>query len=574
MMRRSFRTRAFFLGACALAVSCGRDAPDPSPTAPSAPEISAADLVIWGGMIHTGLERAPEAEAVAVLEGRIVFVGSRADAEVYVDETNSALIDLNGATLFPGFVDAHAHLFGIGERERRLDLADVGSIAEFVAAVEDAVGPARASGVTLTGRGWIESAWPDGRFPTRDDIDPVTGDTPTLLVRADGHALLANSAALAAAGINADTPDPDGGRIERDETGRATGLLIDNAMALAAALAQEPRGDARDDILADGAAVYAARGWTGIHNMSVEFDDVPRMERLAADGALPIRVYNAIDPTGFDRLLVTGPREAADGRVVTRAVKIYMDGALGSRGAALFEPYADAAGTTGLLLRREQETMALFDRALEHDIQLAIHAIGDRANHLVMNWIEVAYSERPMAASRARWRIEHAQVVHPDDISRFDALDLIASMQPSHFATDQYFAPARLGPDRLEGAYAWASILAEGALVAGGSDAPVERGDPAAEFHAAVARADLQGGRVSAFDASEAVTREQALAMFTRWPAFAAFQEDELGVIAVGMRADFTAFDRDLMTVELEEIPHARAVLTVVDGAVAFSALE
>lgn len=523
-----------------------------------------ADLIIRG-LIYTGVENAPTAEAVAVRDGRILKVGARAEIDPLAGR-GAEVIELESGALFPGFVDSHAHLLGIGLRELTLNLEGVGSVDELVDIVAANVAESP-PGATVYGRGWIETGWPEGRMPTRDDLDPVSPDNPVILTRADGHAAVVNSAALAAAGVDAQTPDPEGGRIEKDASGRPTGLLIDRAMDLVAPLVGAPDESRREEAYAVGAGVYAGYGWTGLHNMSVAPEDVAIMERLAVQGDLPIRVYNALEPAGLDWLEKNAPRTDETGRVITRAVKLYADGALGSRGAALFEPYADAPDTAGLLLMTPDAAKGLMRRARAAGVQVCTHAIGDRANALALDWYADALAG---AQGEPRWRIEHAQVVRPADIPRFAALGVIASMQPSHAISDLFFAPARLGPDRLDGAYAWRSLIEAGATIAGGSDAPVERGDPLIEFYAAVARRSLDGFRGPDWRPEEAVSRQAALKMFTLWPAHASFQEDELGTIEPGKRADFTAFSKDIMTVPEAEIPTARATLTVVDGVVIY----
>ncbi|GAB4521944.1 MAG: amidohydrolase [Amphiplicatus sp.] len=492
-------------------------------------------------------------------------VGARADIDPLAGR-DAEVIELESGALYPGFVDSHAHLLGIGLRELTLNLEGVGSIDELVDIVAANVTESP-PGATVYGRGWIETGWPEKRMPTRDDLDPVSPDNPVVLTRADGHAAVVNSAALAAAGVDAQTPDPEGGRIEKDASGRPTGMLIDRAMDLVSPLIGAPDEARRNEAYAVGARVYAAYGWTGLHNMSVEPEDVAIMERLAAQGDLPIRVYNALEPAGLDWLEENAPRTDDTGRVITRAVKLYADGALGSRGAALFEPYADAPDTAGLLLMTPDEAKALMRRALAAGVQVCTHAIGDKANALALDW----YAEALQGAQgEPRWRIEHAQIVRPADIPRFAALGVIASMQPSHAIGDLFFAPARLGPGRLDGAYAWRSLIDADAIIAGGSDAPVERGDPLIEFYAAVARRSLDGFQGEDWRPEEAVTREEALKMFTLWPAYASFQESALGSIEPGKRADFTAFSKDIMTIPVAEIPTARATLTVVDGVVAY----
>ncbi|MNS91783.1 N-substituted formamide deformylase precursor [compost metagenome] len=324
-----------------------------------------------------------------------------------------------------------------------------------------------------------------------------------------------------------------------------------------------------------GFGVYARYGWTGVHFMSAPWKDVPLLEAMAREGEAPLRVYNSIDMGDARALMTGGPRDAGDGRIITRAIKFYADGALGSRGAKLFEPYSDRPDTSGLMLASRETVMPLYQEALRTGIQIATHAIGDQGNHDVAAWYEEALRSVPKSEWKLvdpRWRIEHAQIIRPADYHYFNDLPIIASMQPSHAIGDLHFAADRLGDARLDGAYAWHTLVDRGVIVVGGSDAPVERGDPLIEFYAAVARRDLNGFQGPDWRPNEAVDRTTALKMFTLWPAYASFREDELGTIQVGKRADFTAFDIDLMTVPAADIPKGRAVLTVVDGQVVYRA--
>lgn len=533
----------------------------------------AADRVFTGGLIYTGVAASPKAEAIAVRDGRIVAVGARTEIEKLVGPSTDR-IDLEGAALYPGFVDAHAHLLGIGMRELTLNLEGVGSISELVD-IAAAAAQETDDGAVVYGRGWIETGWPEARFPSRKDLDEASNDTPIIFERADGHALVANTAAIRKAGVTRETPDPEGGRIERDADGEPTGMFIDNAMNLIASLLAAPTEAAKREAYVVGGEVYAALGWTGLHNMSVDPADLPLIEEEAAAGALPIRVYNAIDGSGYEALAARAPRTDNSGRIVTRAIKLYVDGALGSRGAALNAPYSDQPQTSGLLLMTHEDAAPLFKQALRDGVQIATHAIGDRGNKLVLDWYEEALKAVPpdeRKVENPRWRIEHAQILSLDDIGRFSRLGVIASMQPSHAIGDFYFAPARLGDARLDGAYAWRSLLQSGAIIAGGSDAPVERGDPLIEFYAAVARKDLEGKSGADWRPGEKATRDEALAMFTSAPAFASFQEADLGSIEPGKKADFTVFSKDIMTVPEAEILTAKPVMTVVDGEVIFRA--
>ena len=556
-------------GSAAILAACSYE-PDPAPA--PAPEPDYAERVFTGGTIYTGVDDTPTVELVAVDDGRIVFAGAAADAETMIGP-DTETVDLAGATLFPGFTDSHVHIIGVGERERSLNLEGVTSIAELQAAVAQAAEDETAS--IIAGRGWIETHWPEDRFPTAADLDAVEAQRPVVLVRADGHALVANTAAMEAVGITAETPDPDGGAILRDEEGAATGMMIDTAMGPFAALQPEPTRDERLALYELGAETLAASGWTGVHNMSVAFADVAIMETLAGQGRLPIRVANYVNPDDYDDAAAIVGEEALDERVRTPGVKFYMDGALGSRGAALLQPYADAADTAGLFLSERTNSQEMMRAALRDGVQLAVHAIGDAGNRRVLDWMEASFETVP-AEARAqadpRWRVEHAQILHPDDIARFGVLDVIASMQPSHAIGDLHFAPSRIGLQRLDGAYAWRSLIEAGAKIAGGSDAPVERGEARIEFYAAAVRRDLNGFAGQGWNLDQALDRETALDLFTIWPAYATFREDELGTIEVGKIADFSVFDRDLMTVPDLELRQARPVMTVVDGAVVWRA--
>lgn len=532
----------------------------------------AQDLLIRGGIIYTGAEATPTAEAVLVRDGRIAWVGAERDQPSV--PTTVPTIDLRGAALFPGFTDGHAHLDGIGWRELTLNLEGSASVAEAMARLTAWAG-AHPEG-PIVGRGWIETHWPEARFLTAADLDAAAPGRVVLLGRADGHALVASSAALAAAGITADTAAPSGGEILKDENGRPTGLLVDAAEQLVSGLMPQADPAALREAYRAGFRVEAQYGWTGVHFMSAPWRDIPLLEAMAEAGEAPLRIYNSVTPDGAAELIAGGPRSVADGRIITRAIKYYADGALGSRGAALFEPYADRPDTTGLMQITEQEIVPLYRAALRGGIQVATHAIGDRGNASVIEWYQqalagVAPVDRPTGAD-VRWRIEHAQIIRPSDYHWFVDLPIIASMQPSHAIGDLHFAPARLGDARLDGAYAWHSLADLGVIVVGGSDAPVERGAPLIEFYAAVARRDLEGFQGPDWRPHEAVDRQTALKMFTLWPAWASFREAELGTIEVGKRADFTAFDVDLMTAPVADIPKGRAVLTVVDGEVVFRA--
>lgn len=522
----------------------------------------AGDLLIHGGPIHTGVAAAPSAEAVLVRDDRILFVGGLAAARAKAAK-GVRDVDLKGAAAFPGFVDAHAHLTGIGLRELTLNLDQVDSVEALVAAVK-AYASAHPDG-PIFGRGWIETHWPEKRFPNRADLDRAAPGRVVVLERADGHAVVASSAALAKAGVTKDTAAPAGGQILKGEDGAPSGMLVDHAQGLVAGVIPPPSEAIKRLALEKAGTLYASRGWTGLGNMSVEAPDLAILRSLAAERRFSLRVDNYMDPSGAAEVLAKGPTADPTGLIRVRGIKLYMDGALGSRGAALLEPYSDAEGL-GLQLTPHDKGLALMKAAKAVKAQVAMHAIGDRGNRMALDW----FAEALGGDTTARWRIEHAQIVADPDLPRFAQLGVVASMQPSHAIGDLYFAPARLGQDRLHEGYRWKDLLDSGAVVAAGSDAPVEVGDPRIEFYAAVYRHSLTGFAGADWHLEEAVSRDQALRMLTWAPAYAAFAEQDRGTLEAGKKADVTVFSKDLMTIAPAEILKAEAVLTVVDGRVVF----
>jgi predicted amidohydrolase YtcJ len=531
----------------------------------AAGQAQAQDLLIHGGPIYTG---AAKVEAVAIKDGKVAFAGPLVQARAAVPSAQD--IDLQGAAAFPGFVDAHAHLSGIGFREMTLSLEGTASIEDLVARL-NAWAAEHPGAEPISGRGWIETHWPEKRFPTAADLDRAVPDRPVVLTRADGHALVANSKMLALAGVTAKTQAPAGGQILKDGAGHPTGMLIDNAMELVRGKVPPPTPAQQAEAVRRGADLYASRGWTGLHNMSVSAAEVADQKALAAAGKLPVRIDNYLQLEDGGQVLSAGPSQDPTGLVRVRGVKMYMDGALGSRGAALLAPYSDAEGT-GLIVTPRAEIDAALAKARASGAQIAIHAIGDRGNRIVLDAYQQAFADDPAALKAVRWRVEHAQILAPEDLPRFAQLGVVASMQPSHAIGDLFFAPARLGEQRLKGAYAWESLLKTGAVIAGGSDAPVEKGDPLVEFYAAAYRHDLKGYAGADWGLDEAVTRAQALAMFTGGPAYAGFRENELGLLAPGRPADLSVFSVDLMTAPFADIAKAHAVMTIVDGKVVYRA--
>ena len=549
--RRRFGQTAFAAFASACARQDGND----------------AHFVIHGGAIYTGLASRRTVQAVRIENGRIAALGSLEDARA--GAAGVRLIDLGGGAAFPGFTDAHVHLTGVGLQAMMLDLVGVGSIAELQQRLRDYAAMHREG--AIVGRGWIETHWPERRFPTRADLDAVVGDRPVVLERIDGHASVANSAALAAAQIDANTRDPDGGRIERDASGGPTGMLIDNAANLVQGSLPQPTPAMLRQALAQAAQLYASRGWVGVNNMSTSAREAAIYQELAQGGELPLHADIYLTPEDAGSVLERGPYADPTGLVRVRGVKLYMDGALGSRGAALLAPYNDAP-SSGLLVTPIEEMREIMRRARAKGAQVATHAIGDRGNRLVLDAYRDTFADNPASLRAARWRIEHAQVLSPADLPRFAQMGVIASMQPSHAISDLHFAPARLGRERLLGAYAWKPLLASGAVIAAGSDAPVEKGDPLIEFYAASYRHDLAGFAGPDWHLENAVTREQAMRMLSWAPAFAAFADVERGVLDVGKRADLSAFSADLMAAAPSDIPAAQPVLTISGGRITHQA--
>ena len=531
-----------------------------------------ADLLLKNGNVYTVTEKQPKAEAVAVKANRIVFVGSNEDAKKF---HAAKIVDLHGRTVVPGFTDSHCHIFGIGEREMRLNLEGTNSLDDFLARVKERVdktGP----GKWITGRGWIETFWKPPEFPTRQDLDKIAPNNPVFLTRADGHASIANSAALKMARIDANTADPFGGQILK-KNGEPNGMLLDNAQDPVARNIPKPTEGEHEEALLRGIDREVKLGWCEIQNAGSHKEDVNLIRKAFETGKIKIRLVNAVYGPGEDaqNFLREEPTiNAFDHHFTQRTIKVLVDGALGSRGAALLKPYSDAPETFGLLREKPEDLRPVFEEALRRGIQVETHAIGDRANRLILDLYEKAFKAVPPDERKIReprWRIEHAQIVDPDDIPRFAKLGVIPSMQPSHAISDLFFAPSRLGMDRLIGAYAWQSFIKSGCIIAGGSDAPVERGEPMIEFYAAVARKSIKGESGEGWRPEQAVSREDALKMFTLWPAYAAFEEKDKGSIEVGKLADFTVLSRDIMKILEMEILETRNEMTVIGGEIIYS---
>jgi predicted amidohydrolase YtcJ len=532
---------------------------------------ASADLVLVNGRIYTVDNARPIVSALAARGGRILFVGSDGEARV-LGNGSTRVIDLHGATVVPGLVDAHAHLLGLGNLLRRVNVAGSKSYEEVIARVKAWSKHAK-PGEWILGRGWDQNRWPTKEFPTHDALSRAFPNNPVVLTRVDGHAVLANAKAMELARVSAATADPEGGRIIRLPSRSPSGVFVDNAQKLiVGAIPASRPADIRKAILA---AIAECNRWglTGVHDAGEDAETIAIYESLAKEGNYNLRNYVMLSDPGEpgapaaleNRYLARGPQSALyDGRLWIRAIKLYADGALGSRGAALLAPYADDPTNSGLLVSRPGHIRAWAEAGLRRGFQVNVHAIGDRGNRIALDAFEAALRVVPKADHR--FRIEHAQVLSPEDIPRFAKLGVIPSMQPTHQTSDMRWAEARVGPQRILGAYAWRSLLNTGVVIPSGTDFPVEEVDPLLTFHAAVTRQDPTNWPAGGWHPEQKMTREEALQSMTIWPAYAGFQESVLGSLTPGKYADFVVLDRDIMRVPDTEILGTRVVSTWIGG--------
>jgi len=516
------------------------------------------NLTIEGAAVHTGTEQ-PWGGSIVVREGRIEPSG-RAAADA------AATVTFDTGFLYPGLVDAHAHILSLGAALENVDVVGTGSYEEVVERVV-ARAEMLAPGEWILGRGWDQNDWPVTDMPEHAALSKAVPDHPVVLTRIDGHALLANAKAMELAGITAGSEAPSGGEILRDGAGAPSGVFVDAAMNLVRGA--QPTSSVeqvrRQLLLAQEQCLRA--GLTCVHDAGMPDEVIDVLRELHTAGEWHLRVY-AMLPAAETDAIRRGPWMTPDQRITVRAVKGYADGALGSRGAALLEAYADRSGFRGLMLTPRAGLQNLAQLCADHGFQLCVHAIGDRANRDVLD----AYAATTFRDGRAaaRFRIEHAQIVSPSDFPRFAELHVIPSMQPTHLTSDMPWAPTRIGPGRVPGAYAWRTFHRLGLPVAFGSDFPVESHDPRKGLFAAVTTRSEEGGPVEGWRPDQKLGRAAALRGFTLDAAFAAFQERDLGTVAAGKLADFTVFDRDLLTCPEDELLRARVLLTVVGGRVAY----
>lgn len=531
-----------------------------------------ADLILTNGRIYTVDGTRPVVEAVAVAGGKVLFAGNAAGA-LALKGAGTKVVDLGGRTVIPGMVDAHGHVSGLGDALHIVDLTGTTSYDEVVARVAERARNVP-KGQWVLGRGWDQNDWGDTRFPTHDKMTAAVPDHPVYIVRVDGHAGLANLKALQAANVTAATQDPSGGHIERAADGSPAGVFVDNAQALVRrAIPRRTRDEVKTAIVD---AVKEAQRWglTGVHDAGAGATDLDVYEELAKAGQLKFRLYAMISDQAatIDAWFKRGPLVGGyNGSLWVRSIKLYSDGALGSRGAALLEPYSDDPKNFGLLVSAPAHIQDVATRALKAGFQVNTHAIGDRGNRLVLDAYEAALKVAP--STDHRFRVEHAQILHYDDVPRFAALGVIPSMQASHQTSDMYWAGTRLGPVRLLGAYAWRSLLNTGVVVPNGSDFPVEQVNPLISFHSAVSRQDARDWPPDGWYPSERMTRDEALRSITLWPAYAAFQENVLGSLTPGKFADFVVLDQDIMQVPPQLLLRTRVLSTWVGGEKVYEAV-
>lgn len=549
-------------------------------------ERESADLVISGGTIYTVNESQPTVEAVAVKNGKVLYAGSEVQARRFVTR-KTRVVDLAGRTMTPGFIEGHGHLMGVGYNELELDLIAVKSYEELVERVKNAVAKAR-PGEWIVGRGWHQDKWdhpPDKivkGFQTHHLLSAVSPDNPVFLSHASGHAALANAKAMAIAGVNPLSAEKTkniegvGGEIIRDTLGNPTGIFNERAMGIITRHIPDDSDSTRVRALELALQACHRNGITGFHDAGASQESIDLFRTFKKAGKLDLRLYVMLGGPALARQwLSRGPELDPDHKLTIRSIKLNCDGALGSRGAWLLEPYSDRSGFYGMATLPMDTVLAIARAGLTHGFQVCSHAIGDRANREVLDRYEIAFKENPTKSEDHRFRIEHAQHLHPQDIPRFAALDVIPAMQAIHMSSDRPWAIERLGKRRIEeGAYMWQSLLKSGARIVNGTDAPVEPLNPIPSFYASVSRKTLKGEPQGGFEPAEKMTRAQALRSYTLDAAFGAFQEQVLGSIEPGKFADFTVFSQDIMSVEEDRLLETEVVMTIINGTLVFGGAE
>lgn len=533
---------------------------------------NAPDAIFYNGVIYTLDSNQPKIEAFAVKGQQIVFAGDLS-AALQPKDGKTRMVDLHGATVMPGLIDAHGHMSALGKEEERVSLTGTGSYGEVVERTL-AASQAKRNG-WLIGRGWDQNDWGSGLtsapgelfpFPTHAMLSDAISDRPVWLVRIDGHAGLANAKAMALSGVTRDTPDPSGGKIVRDESGEPTGVFVDTAMNLISTQLPEPSDEDIERWILSAADRCLHLGLTSVHDAGIDMQTLNVYRKLADEKRLPIRIYAMKDFEMPEEELLAPPIiNEGDGFLTVRAIKVYCDGALGSRGAALLQHYSDDHGTRGLMQITHEKLEDLCLKAVAAGYQVCTHAIGDRANRLVLDVYEHVLKDYDDPRD-FRFRVEHAQVLHPHDIPRFARWSIVASMQPIHATSDMPWAERRLGPSRILGAYAWRELYHQWAVLAFGSDFPVESPNPFWGIYAAETRQDAEGQPSGGWFPEQSLTREYAILSYTRDAAYAAFEDEYKGKIAPGYLADFLVLDRELLTTPPRVFRDMKVLETYVGG--------
>jgi len=520
---------------------------------------------LTNGRIHTMDAAGSVVDALVIREGRVAFAGRRGDVNPAAGEPT---LDLGGRAVLPGLVDGHGHLMLLARARLELDLAGARSEDE-IARMVAAAAARRPAGEWITGRGWDQTRWPGQAYPSRAALDRAAPGHPVALIRVDGHATWASGLALTRAGITRHSTDPPGGLIAKDGRGEPTGILIDLAQDIIRGLVPAPSEERFDQAVRDTIAECLAKGLTGAHEPGLDLSAIASYTRLIERGQFPFRVFAALSgKKAWGRYRDGAPETVGDGRLVVGAVKLWLDGALGSRGAALHSPYCDDPANTGLVLVPPEDVERLTREVSARGFHVWVHAIGDRANTMVLDVFERVRAD---GGPPSPLRVEHAQILTPADIPRFARLGVVPSMQPTHCTSDMRWAGERLGPERLAGAYAWRSVLDSGAYIAGGSDFPVEDANPFHGLHAAVTRRPREGADPG-WQPEQRMTRDEAVRSFTIWNARSVGLAADQGSLEVGKRADLIALAADVFTCAEETIGSLAPVLTMVGGVVAHGA--